>query len=397
MRVTSVCACLFLFYHVAIGQTFQEGFILLRGGTEQQGLVGSIIPGSPEGVQYKSSESSDVTVYYADDIRGYGVKNGPFQSSLRNPGVGGWVFVQLLVAGELTLVKRNKMYFVIPKNEDKSYHLSHKFRSVLRSVMTDCTYASAKSIGTKLTDADLSAIVQLFNDCVGVKRPNREGERRPVSINLLAGADYTQATFVQTESTTSRYLSSGKLSDKSLPTVGVDVTFRKYKVSNFLGVYTGAFLNSDNYPRRLVRKEFRDAFEVNDYSLRYSEFKVPIGVEFTPFTKEKFAYYLRAGVAFSKIFNLQSTHASQEIEDKPNQNTGGPVDLVYFVPPSLAVSIKKNIAYTVGLGFDYKVADKSRVRWQLNFSSGSGNVTHDSGESNAGNFISMSTMIGYIF
>lgn len=386
------CGLIFFFLiaaRVAMSQSFSPGYIQLKGGEKLQVLIGNVIPGKPDIIQYTPSAAAQIQQFRANEIEGYGIDDLVFTSFHASEDPNDWAFVELLAEGELTLIRRNSLYFLIKRGTKETIHLDRHFRKDLRTAMRDCPQISGRSAKTRMTRDGLVEIVRSYNECIENKRPNRDGMPRAVSFAVLAGIDNSVINFSYANDI-SRYL-SGKPRDKSLFQVGVDLTFRNYKISNHLGLFAGAFHNSNSYGG-IQKIVYGNRTEIHDYTLEYNETKIPVGIEFKPPTARKMSFHLRGGMVFRQISNLKATHPTFKVQ----QSNGPLVD----EQPAQLQWFKPKPQVTSSFGFDYRVNQKSRIRLQLGISAGKVRaMISNAGGPNivAGNYTSYNVLVGYIF
>jgi hypothetical protein len=385
---------LFLLVQTAMAQSYRNGFIRLKDGQEITGLIGDMVPGDPAGIQFKTELAGELKIYLATEIEGYGIVGGFFYSSFKNPGPkGDWDFVELLVKGELTLIRSNNMFFIHAKGESQISHLpGSAFISILMKMMKNCPYVAAQTVRVKLNTFDLTTHVQAFNDCIAIKNPNYDNASRKVSIALVGGYDFTSCKFRGDDDQSSRYLASGKLYDRSFVQFGADITIRSYRLSSSVGLYTGAYFNSNSYTA-LTKMSFRNGeSEVNEFSIDYKELKIPLGFEYSPPTRSPLSYFIRIALTFPKVLSVKSKHISQEIRSKNGD--------VYYFPPSDVSDISKMVQVGGGVGLDYRIYKNSRIRLQANYAVGGGSAelkVNGTTRTNDGSFQSFNAMAGFVF
>jgi hypothetical protein len=387
---------LFLVAHMLSAQSYKNGFVRLQGGEELKGLIGDVVDGTPDGIQFKTELGAELKVYYANEIEGYGITNGLFYTSFKGPGpASDWEFVELLVKGQLTLIRKNSMFFVLPANENQFYHLttvSGEYRGVLSSLMKNCPYVATQTAKVKLNSLDLAAHVTAFNECIAIKNPNFDGAPKSVSIAVVGGYDFTGSKFHDITNIANRFLASDKLYDQSFVQVGADLTLRHYRISNLFGLYTGLYFNTNSYRAVTNVKVNSNETEFNEFSLEYSEIKVPLGFEYSPPTRSAISFFFRTYLSFAKVQNIKSVHVSQELRSADG--------VVTYETPRNVVSISKRPQIGAGFGADYRIYRNSRIRLQLNYALGSGSADVQIGTASltsAGNFRSFSVMTGFVF
>ena len=350
---------------LATAQSFKEGSIRLKGGEEQPGLIGNLRPGIPDGIEFKTSPDSEIQIYYATDIEGYSVDRVFYSSYHQNAyREKEWIFAEILAEGDLTLIRKNGFYFLRGKNNGEFTHLSGRYKTTLIKFTRDCPVVSVKGGKVSLSRKELTEFINEYNECVASKKPNLEGMPRPVSIGVQVGYDYTAASFQYDDK--AKFLSATKQSDKSLLQGGIELNFKNYKASNTIGLYAGALINVDSYSGVNQTKSETQS-EVSEYSFRYREIKLPIGVEFSGPTKRKLSYYVRTGAVVPAIMSFKSAHPYTEISDLSGST-------IQYSIPSQMTSYKLRTMWGGTLGADYKVADH-RVRIQASWYSGKSTVT----------------------
>ena len=350
---------------IATAQTFKEGSVRLKGGQEQPGFVGDVRPGSPEGIEFKSANDAEIQIYYADEIEGYTVDKIFYSSYHQNKDRSReWIFAEILVEGELTLIRRNNMYFVRRKGNGEFTHLSHRYRVALIKLTRECPVISAGAGTVTMNRTSLTEFITAFNQCVASKKPNLAGMPRTVSIGFQVGYDYTQATFKANDIT--KFLSATRQYDKSFVQGGIELSFKSYKVSNMIGLYTGALLNVDSYSG-VNQTTNKTQTEVNEYSYSYKELKVPFGIEFSRPRTRKITFHLRGGGVLPKILSFKSEHPYTEISNNSSST-------VTYGEPSKMTTYKPSTMWGASFGFDYKLMN-SHIRIQAGSYWGKATIT----------------------
>lgn len=385
---------LLIFFFAArggIAQGFKPGYIKLKDRAQQPGLIGRQIPGRVESIEYKSSDSSDVTVYRAEEIDGYRITDGLNFTSYQY--ANRWVFVEFFVSGELTLIRKNYIFLLRRRDSNQFDSLDHEPVQRLRKIMRDCPNVAVQSPKIRLDTTGLSAYVRTYNECVANKNTKLDGILRTVSVALLVGYDQSNASFTDQINSSTRFLTGGKIGDRAFMQVGVDVTLKSYKVSHYFGLYAGALYSPDRYNEvnRIVYNR-NNSQEVNQYSIEYTELKLPVGLELMAPAINKLKFHVRAGYVFRKTISWASEHPANEVQRSPG--------IIYSEPPGQLLSFKPRPSPMVAAGMDYRVFGKSRIRLQVSASVGKIDavVRQDPQETNIdGRFTSFNIMAGYIF
>lgn len=400
--LTLLFAC---FAFTALAQDpFRPGYIKLKNGEQQRGLVGKVIPGFPEKIEYKEKESDAVSTFRADEVEGYGITDGTFYSAFQTPGTKAeWIFVEILVQGDITLIQRNTFFFVLKKGEVNVIHLDEDYKSKLKKIMANCPYVAVQSGAVERTRDGLIKHVSAYNECAPQGKPNLSSMPRVVSFGLMVGYDNSTSSFSNHDYANTQFLTGGKLRDRSYPQFGIDITFKSYKVANYVGLYVGALYNSTSYKesnqRRYTVQNSNYPFtpiqrtEYNYYTIDFTEIKFPIGLEFMGPTRKRFSTHGRLGVIFSKQLTFKSTRPVYYFEDNKDGNfyEGNALPLTQFKPRTLVSG---------SLGADYRATDKSRVRIQFIYNVGGVKAIVDNDTilgDIKGWYTSFSIMGGYIF
>lgn len=368
------------------GQAFTPGFIRMKDSTELQGLIGQIIPGKTERVQYKASESGEVTEYFATEVAGFGVGD-TFFSSFRNLNRRDeWIFIEIIVEGNLSLYRRNRLFFVTEKGTDQFVHIEGKTAQDLSKMMRGCPLVASKGLRIKLTKDNLAIYIKEYNECVAGANPY-VGALRPFSIAVLAGYDYSSTTF---KNLNHSWLMNMRFHDESFVQVGADVSLRSYSRFSTLGLYAGLHLNKNRYEAvtsEIVGTRTNTYQQVNEYSIVFSELKIPLGLEISPLTRARLSYLFRGGVTFVPTLKFDGNHIRREI----NAESLEPTQISVF---------KRDPQWSVSFGLDYKLSTWNRIRLQGTFSQGRMKTTvTDETEviQVEGTFTSVNVMVGYVF
>lgn len=388
-------ACLFaLTARFCAGQEFKPGYVRIKGGQDRMGLIGTLISGKPESIQYKENETADLVLYKASDVEGYGLTNGIYFNSFLNPdgNPNNWTFVELLVqGGEMTLIRRNNMYFVLPRGSKEFTHLDNRYRKLLTDLMKNCPWVASRSPKVRLSRAALAEHVKAYNECVAIKNPNLDGMQRNVSVGLVGGYDNSTVSFSDPDQVLTRFLTGKPLYDKSFVQAGIDLTLKSYRVSNYIGVFMSALYNSNHY-QTVSQTRFGNSSQVDEYSIHYTQLKFPLGIELSPPSRKRILAHGRAGIIVPMTLNVTATHPYSEI------TTGSGV---FYEEPANVTEFKNKIMFTTALGLDFKVARQSKVRLQLGWSMGGASaVAKREGSvdnSVTGKMTSWSLMTGFIF
>lgn len=375
---------------VAAAQTFKQGSIRLKGGEERPGFIGKIRPGSPEGVEFKVSSDSDVEIFYATDIDGYTVDNIFYSSYHTNTYRDKeWVFADVLAEGDLTLLRRNGMYFLRPAGSVEFTHLVPR-KGILGRMAKACPLVAARAGRVVHDRKSLAEFVAEYNQCVATNRPNLEGMPRTFSIGVQVGYDYTVGTF--TDNVATRYLSANNQIDKSYFQGGLELNFKHYKFSNAIGFHAGALLNFDSYSGTNRSTIDKARPEVNEYSFSYRELKIPLGIDVSRPRRGKIALNIRAGIILPLVLSLKSAHPYSEFSNPSGTS-------VTYSDGSQITGYKPKIMIGGAVGFNYRIS-KSYVRVQVGWYQGNVTVITMTGFSEGhtkGKLQSLSLTTTYVF
>ena len=376
---------------VATAQTFKEGSIRLKGGEEQHGLIGDKRPGAPEGLEFKSGNDSEIKIYYANEIEGYTLDNifyTAFHTNVYREN--DWSFVELMAEGELTLIRRNNMYFIRKKGVVEFTHLSAHYKRQLSQLTRSCPIVSAQALRVSLDRKPVTEFIKAYNECVVLPNADKEGMPRVLSFGVSVGVDYTMAKF--RDNVVTRFLSASNQSDKSYVQGGVEVNFKSYRFSKFIGLYTGLLYNSNSYSATNKSTFDPKRPEVNQYSYSYSEVKIPLGFDISRPSRKKASFHIRGGIMMPKAFGLKSNHIFSEVS-----NDGG--KSVYYSEPAQLTGYKPAIMFGGAFGYDFKISN-SYLRAQAAYYTGSVQATSVVGgvhTTTSGTLTSSNFMITYIF
>lgn len=385
MRFSLIVIFLSLSY-AATAQTFKQGSVRLKGGQEQAGLIGQVRSGSPEGLEFKSDSEGEIQILYANEIEGYTVNNVFFSSYHQNLyRDNDWIFAEILAEGDLTLIRRNNMYFVRQKNRVEFKHLGSHYKTTLMKLTSACPIVSAKGVKIGLNNRPIVDFIKEYNECVASKKPNLQGMPRTVTVGFQLGYDYTQATF--SFNSFMRFLSAEKQYDKSFLQGGVEFNFKHYRVSRFFGLYTGVLLNSNSYSA-VNKSVFGNSSEVNEYSFSYKELRIPLGIEINAPSLKKLTYHLRGGAIFSHQLSFKSDRSYSEA----TSNNGATIT---YSEPMQMTAYKPKMMWGGALGLDYRIS-QSHIRLQAGWYAGG--VTASSPTITvAGKINSFNIMTSYLF
>lgn len=393
--------CLFCI-HLTFAQDFRPGYIKLKDGADQHGLIGKIITGYPERIEFKSDSTSEIIKYPANEISGYGIDNGVYYSSFQEgSGAMAWNFIEKIVDGDLILLRRNGFLFLADQKKFKIVPLIEKYRLKLRSMMMEgCPFVASQSMRVDRSIEELSAHVTAYNKCVATRKPNYDGLRRPVSFGIMAGFDNSTASFDGFNKTTSGYLTGNALADKSFFQAGGDVTFRARSFSNFLGLYSGLLFTSNSYSKSNKFTYYTGPFsnqrlvtEYNEYTIDFSQVKIPLGFELVKPSRSKVQPHFRMGLVFSKTLKLSSARPVYDIDPRSNGN-------IYAGTPPKLNSFNVKPLFVLSAGLDYRILNDHFLRLQLSYNTGKATTNTGEGtdqESATGKFTSFSGMVGFIF
>lgn len=398
MKALSLLAamCLLTVQH-ALAQGFEPGYVKINQHEQVNGLIGKTISGIPELIQYKAQESAEIKTYRAGEIAGFGFDGGLYFNSFLNPGsTDAWTFVETLVDGKLTLIRRNGLLFLYDRDRNKIEFLDHHYGRTLRRAMIDCPIVAARSRSVEKSKGALTEHVQSYNECVRSKNPNYDRLPPRRAIALMVGYDNSSSSFVNKLSidlsSNLRFLAGGPLNDKSFLQVGADATFRNYMQSNTLGLFVGAYYNSNSYSQS-NKLNVAGYGEYNEYTIKFSQIKIPLGVEFMPITRSKLSFHIRAGVILSKTFGLKSTHPVYYIESDSDGQ-------IYSQTPARLSSYDAPFVSMGAIGFDYKITDSHKVRLQFGYSAGKVKAAVETENDKFvvnGKFNSLNVMAGFVF
>jgi len=294
---------------------------------------------------------------------------------------------EVLVKGELTLVKRNDLFFLLRKGSNEYIHLTGRYKKTLMREFASCPIVAARAAQDETQVVEL---VKAYNDCVNVSNPNLAGMPRTVSIGFVGGMDYTTGKFHAGTDENVRYLAASGMQDKALFQGGIDITFKSYKISNFIGLYLGVLHGRNNY-RQVTRTRFLDREEVNEHSLNYTELKIPIGLEFSKPTEKTVSSHFRLGLIFPKVLKVTATHPRYEYIEG---------SVVTSSLPANVVELKRRLMLSAAFGIDWHILKTNRIRMQASWAGGVITAKTQKTEfmvDTRGYFSSLDLMAGFIF
>jgi hypothetical protein len=280
--------------------------------------------------------------------------------------------VELLAEGRLTLLRRNNMYFIRQPENVGYIHVTGNYKVLLRKLTRNCPLVSDRAGRLRLDKESLTQFIKDYNDCVPANgESNLEGMPRVFSVAFQLGYDYTVGTFKDNVAT--RYLSANKQLDKSYFQGGVELNFKNYKFSKYIGLYTGALVNFNSYSGTNRSTADPQRPEVNTYSFSYSELKIPFGIDISRPRKKNLGFHVRGGAMMPLVMSFTSAHPSYEVSDA----TGS---VIIYDTPSKITAYKPSVMLGGGFSFDYRISE-SYIRLQTGYYEGNVTTTNMMGTS----------------
>ncbi|MEM6634010.1 MAG: hypothetical protein AAF694_30320 [Bacteroidota bacterium] len=308
-------------------------------------------------VIFSKTETGPETSYSVDDIWGFQLFGGEvfWADSLSLPEEETqFLFAEVLVQGELSLLKVHKHFFVKKPNSPsvalKNPALSKEkgnlleaiqYIGTLRYLMQDCRELVEK-ITPKLAyrEVELKRIVAEYNECKGHEyRVNKQVfPFSRVRFEINAGAFFSQTKF-KTTNGDNYFLGSADFNRDLSPLFGLGAEFPLQKFSNRLKFVLGLqFSSLEVHSAQIIKEPFHTTTRTftHDVSISYNQLITHFGLHYHLFDIP-IPVSLRGGFSYHFFLNHESSYIVEQVD--PARDDSIRFDDIAFHDPRTRVSL----------------------------------------------------------
>jgi hypothetical protein len=303
----------------------RPGYIIQTGGDTLRGFVdwreGMRVS---KACHFTADPKQNPAVFGPMDVKGYGLVNGKaFQSAriTEKDGAAKVVFLEVKVAGEVSLYKHDHSFFVQKAGDslkmisnDKSEKLmngklvmrySNQHIAVLSTMLFDCVALRERTLNVPFVERHITDLIVDYNICRGAKSvaPNSSKPWVKAMLGLTAGL-HMSALEVQSGAFSNAHL-SGNYDLTKTPFVGVSFDVLSPRLSERLSFHGSLLYMRPTYRLDKIMR-FSLSTHTNEVRIVSNQLKIPVGMRYT-FAGEKVAPYFNFGISATLNFGFSST------------------------------------------------------------------------------------------
>lgn len=393
---------------------FRQGYIITTELDTIHGLIDfQEDKGEYQSCTFKRTTDSSKIRYRPTVLVGFGFLDGPLFVSQEiekeiNNGVTYLerVFLEVLVAGELTLMKIGRKYYVSTPEMDvielasqtksvyKENHeyevVDKKYVGVLYSLMSNCPDVAQSVRSISLSETQLVALFEQYHACMQLKYTTYKVKKPALRFNagIMVGINSSFLNFSYP------YQGHEHLTDGFDPSytwlAGLSFDVILPRISEGFSIQMNGYYEKNNYSD-FSELEVGTTIMYNEVQIKLTQLKLPIGFQYI-FKKTAISPFINGG--FSPTIHL-STDAflRQEIENN------SVVDTYESIPFVLS---KNQLGFYLSIGADKPLANGSSIQSSLRFELTNGIIDSNSWinritpELNS-RILNINLMLGYVF
>ncbi len=363
---------------------FREGYIITNKNDTINGFINY-----REGLRkfkycdFKEYENQNVISYEPNQIKGYRYLNDKhfiskvfIKDDLKEK-----VFFEVLVKGKVTLYKYNGVYYV--EKDDDAYHeltndlikiykddkeyfkYDKRHISTLSYLLSDCTSIKEKINEVKITEKELTELIELYNDCIGEPSITFK-ENKPwfkTHFGLIIGVNSSKINFSSDYQNLEYITSDFDRSNSIMP--GLYFDFISPRINERIAIHVGLFYLNSSYKSSSII-EISNITDRNEVTIELKQLKVPLGLRYT-FPEKNFTPYFDLGV--SDTFNVDSS--SLWVLERERNNV-----VETFEREALDIG-ENQFGFWGGIGVKKSISDKLSAFLELRYEQTSGVTLND--------------------
>ncbi len=356
---------LFLMYGSYAQLSFQNGFII----NLDNDTIPSQIAFRLEHKNYLSCIVKDGNTsqeYLPEQLLGYGFEGGDFYSSEVISGE----FVQVLVAGKLSLyksknkyhVKKDSAVFDLESNPEKirvnfqsKVKGDNKWRGLLTWMISDCLdNASSMTSSVELEDISLIRLVSKYNDCAGGDYVTFYEIKDLVKVSIGGVAGITRTT-VKTNFKPESHFYLKDLYQSIDPFFGMQWSIRSPQISERVELLGEILLIRSSYSYNMTTSIGSDT-EYHKSQLALNVLSFPVLFNYAILQRKDIDFYVSAGFNYDRHLNSNSSYVRERVVGSILYQYQQPlIDMVQFqMGTTLGGGINRRFQkFNAGLGFRY--------------------------------------------
>jgi len=309
----------------AIAQNdFRQGFIV----TLQNDTIRGQIDFTSKKNSYKQcrfKKDNELTKYTPSELKSYAfIEDRTFMSGIMPDS-----FVEILIRGDLSLYKKNRVYYL--KKTQGNVHIltdgkrldneemdliatNLRWRGTLTYILSDSELSNINPKHYKLSEKYLTELIKKYNTRKGNKstvyKKNKQWQK--VSYGFISGIqketispkeyrDVNKSQFASNYHTNSVHL--GMIMNISSPRFSENLSLQPEI----------HFSQTDIASTRAEKIDFADFALHHDTRIKYTTLSVPVSVKYT-FPQKKWSWYMQAGFSFEHNFNTEFTQSTKQVE-----------------------------------------------------------------------------------
>jgi hypothetical protein len=347
---------------------FRSGYVITNSGDTLQGLLNYREGNNAHKTcEYKASKNSNVISYEPSQISGYGFVNDTFFQSGRLPGEnnGVAVFFEVIIYGNASLYKFEKMFFIKKGNSDvqelvtgfreklvdgkKYLKETNQYVGVLNILLFDCVKLRSEIPKAKLDEKSLSHLIENYNKCKGETPVNYKSSKPWIRsyISVSGGINSSKVQFQKYVKDFNHL--SGKFEGYTSPMLGVSANISSPRFSEKFSLNLDfLYVNTEYKGQGVVEDTY--AVHTNYMTIAIQSIKGQVGLRYT-LPERKITPYLNGGI--STTYHLKSKSSLvQEVESNNTVKT--------YETSALPIS-KQEIGIWMGIGGQMTIASKAKI------------------------------------
>lgn len=312
--------CLSTIISASAQSNFRDGYVI----TLENDTINGQVALRPNSKNYESclfKSNSVIVEYFPNQLLEFGYDDDKvFSSQIRKE-----YFAEVLVLGELSLFKSERMYHLKKgetvsdleatkkRDEDGSkmrFVKNERWRGILSYLISDCMEIS-DTLATNATfnDKSLSNIIIKYNKCRGTGFTEYGINKPWTFIELGAMVSFVRSGIHRkSESSFFNYLDESYSSID--PSFGLLFSVYSPRISENLSLQTEVHYIKSSYQELVVLNEVFS--EYHDSFIDLTTISIPVSIKYT-FPKEKFDFYLESGMSYDYHLKAETRLLSERV------------------------------------------------------------------------------------
>jgi len=308
---------------IGFSQTdFRKGYVFTNAGDTLSGLVKFGGDNAYKLCEFKKSDAQEIVTYEPAQIRGYGFENDKYFDSKERIGSSSeLVFYEVIVRGLVTLYGYEDAYFIskdggtlLPlvneaeivvidgKNISKN---SNQHVVTMNMMMFDCAKLRGKIQNTRLSERDLTKLIEDYNKCSGAPYITYKAAKPWIKVltGVSGGMNISTIKF-ESQNISYKYL-FGSFDASISPMANISFDILSPKKNEHISLHVELLYSAKEY-YSFYKYETFSTIETNDVTIALQELKIPFGFQYTFFGR-RFNPYFNIGMSQTYNLNTSST------------------------------------------------------------------------------------------